>query len=307
MIKFLIGGSPCTNWSIAKRNRETKPEGVGWELFKNYLIAREKFQPDFFLYENNQSTAPAIKEQIAAKLGTPLQYINSALVSAQQRKRFYCHNFGDVPLPEDRGIVLQDILQDNEGGREKTYAIRTDVYSKMTSESIAHREKACTLRASGGMKQGKCNLIKHITSNGQFGYMGVPVRIGTIERNNGKNSQGYRVYAPHGKSTCLTAEGSGGGVEKLGFIPYPSAQARLKALGCARITTANNTGFIPRKEKRQPYAEKAAELELKRGFTPARSNRCYTMTLTSSRTDKWKSKESVTRSNCWTARILSEN
>ena len=40
-----------------------------------------------------------------------MQYINSALVSAQNRERFYAHNFGDVPLPEDRGILLKDILE----------------------------------------------------------------------------------------------------------------------------------------------------------------------------------------------------
>ena len=62
MIKLLIGGSPCTYWSIAqKNNRETTAEGLGWELFKNYLIAKEKFNPDFFLYENNKSAAQAIK------------------------------------------------------------------------------------------------------------------------------------------------------------------------------------------------------------------------------------------------------
>lgn len=111
MKKFLIGGSPCTYWSIAQsKNRETSAEGIGWELFKNYLIAKEKFEPDFFLYENNKSAAQAIKDQISAELEAPLQYINSALVSAQQRKRFYAHNFGDVPLPEDRGIRLTDIL-----------------------------------------------------------------------------------------------------------------------------------------------------------------------------------------------------
>lgn len=48
MIKILIGGSPCTFWSIAQRsNREVEAKGLGWELFKNYLIAKEKFQPDF--------------------------------------------------------------------------------------------------------------------------------------------------------------------------------------------------------------------------------------------------------------------
>ena len=69
MIKLLIGGSPCTYWSIAqKNNRETEPSGMGWELFKNYLIAKEKFKPDFFLYENNKSATQAIKDQIKKEL-----------------------------------------------------------------------------------------------------------------------------------------------------------------------------------------------------------------------------------------------
>ena len=49
-LKLLIGGSPCTHWSIAQRkNRETKAEGIGWELFLNYVIAKEKWKPDIFL------------------------------------------------------------------------------------------------------------------------------------------------------------------------------------------------------------------------------------------------------------------
>ena len=49
MIKIVIGGSPCTHWSIAQnKNRETTASGQGWELFKNYLIAVERFKPDFF-------------------------------------------------------------------------------------------------------------------------------------------------------------------------------------------------------------------------------------------------------------------
>lgn len=49
MIKLLIGGSPCTHWSIAqKKSRETTASGLGWELFKNYLYAKERFNPDFF-------------------------------------------------------------------------------------------------------------------------------------------------------------------------------------------------------------------------------------------------------------------
>ena len=70
MIKILIGGSPCTYWSVAqKKGREVEAEGLGWELFRNYLIAKEKFKPDFFLYENNKSAAQPIKDQISHELG----------------------------------------------------------------------------------------------------------------------------------------------------------------------------------------------------------------------------------------------
>lgn len=88
--KLLIGGSPCTHWSIAQtKNRETEASGIGWELFLNYRIARDKYQPDFFLYENNKSMSPAIREQITEELGVEPVLINSALVSAQNRQRLY--------------------------------------------------------------------------------------------------------------------------------------------------------------------------------------------------------------------------
>lgn len=137
MIKLLIGGSPCTYWSIAqKNNRETEPSGMGWELFKNYLIAKEKFAPDFFLYENNKSADEAIKRQIREELNvwdgtflmedTGVRYIeiNSALVSAQNRQRFYVHNCGDVGQPEDRGILLRDVLESGVVEKDKTYCLK---------------------------------------------------------------------------------------------------------------------------------------------------------------------------------------
>lgn len=55
MIKILLGGSPCTHWSIAQRadRRETTASGQGWELFRNYLIAKEKFKLDVELKRGN--------------------------------------------------------------------------------------------------------------------------------------------------------------------------------------------------------------------------------------------------------------
>lgn len=112
------------------------PEGVGWELFENYRIAKEKFQPDIFLYENNKSAAQPIKDAIYSALGgakdssVRLTHINSALVSAQNRQRFYVTNFGDIEQPEDRGILLRDVLE--------------------SGKDLSCREEAYTLTASYG-------------------------------------------------------------------------------------------------------------------------------------------------------------
>ena len=159
MIKFLIGGSPCTHWSVARlpnAKRETEPSGVGWELFRNYLIAKEKFDPDFFLYENNKSASQAIKDQISRELGAPLQYINSALVSAQNRQRFYVHNFGNVPQPEDRNISFQSIMETDPEELERFKVPRTPSRERMWNDgkgckiphsckNITHEKKTCCL------------------------------------------------------------------------------------------------------------------------------------------------------------------
>ena len=52
-VDYLIGGSPCTHWSIARLGgRETKASGVGWELFCQYVRAVKEAKPKFFIYEN---------------------------------------------------------------------------------------------------------------------------------------------------------------------------------------------------------------------------------------------------------------
>lgn len=206
MIKLLIGGSPCTFWSIAqKKNRETKAEGLGWELFKNYLIAKEKFKPEFFLYENNKSAAQAIKNKIKEELnvwdgsflmedsGARYIEINSALVSAQNRQRFYVHNCGDVEQPEERGILLQDILDTGCAATEKSY---------------------CLTHLSGNTRD---YFKKHHTQLA-FEPIAVPVRIGDIE----SNAQAHRVYSCNGKSVTINSGGGGqGGKTGLYLCPIP--------------------------------------------------------------------------------------
>lgn len=156
-MRLLLGGSPCTHWSIAQtKNRETEPHGLGWELFKNYLIAREKYKPDYFLYENNKSMANAIREQITKELGVPPVLINSALVSAQNRQRLYwagkrMPDGSYAPLniqqPEDRGILLRDVLETITN--EKGYALKPKTAEVLNVNPSGHGMNGAVIHTEG--------------------------------------------------------------------------------------------------------------------------------------------------------------
>ena len=117
---FLVGGSPCTYWSIAqKNNRETVASGMGWELFCQYVRALHEAKPSFFIYENNKSMSKAIRDSITETFGFEPVCINSALVSAQNRNRLYwvgkrnpdgTYSKVHVEQPADRCILLRDVL-----------------------------------------------------------------------------------------------------------------------------------------------------------------------------------------------------
>jgi DNA (cytosine-5)-methyltransferase 3A len=122
---ILIGGSPCTKWSIAQKSekRETTASGIGWELFSQYIRALEESGCKYFLYENNKSMSIEIKDSITKHLGVEPIFINSALVSAQNRQRLYWTNIPSVCAPSDRGILLKDIIESGAVDREKALCL----------------------------------------------------------------------------------------------------------------------------------------------------------------------------------------
>ena len=135
ILRLLLGGSPCQFWSAARTSgRETEPSGIGWELFRNYLIAGQKYKPDYFLYENNRSIAKAVREQITQELGVEPLCVNSALVSAQNRQRLYWTSIPGVEQPEDRRIFLKDILQSGLSWLDKSYCLTATEYKGVSLE-----------------------------------------------------------------------------------------------------------------------------------------------------------------------------
>lgn len=182
MVKLLIGGSPCTYWSVlqAPGTREVAAEGLGWELFKNFLIAKEKFKPDYFLYENNKSASAAIKAQIETELGEKLMYINSALVSAQNRNRFYVFNWR-AEQPQDRKIKFADIIESGLGFQEKAYTLTTRcgngaiIYD--TLEKNRHTMIAEKAESSSGEENATANQRTYLVKSGNVTMRGKTHKI----------------------------------------------------------------------------------------------------------------------------------
>ncbi len=254
-MKLLLGGSPCTHWSIAQtRNRETKPEGLGWELFRNYLIARERYGPDFYLYENNKSMAPAIRAQITAELGVEPILINSALVSAQSRQRLYWTNIPGVELPENRGLILLDVLESGLPLHEKGYTLKAN-YSRASAVNalggghfpapmaiepvnVTTDGKAQCLRATY-YKDGIRNMVGNTVDRKTC--VATPIRVGTIESGTGSEGQEHRVYSAGGKSKTLCGNGGGVGA-KTGLYTVPTD---CPALRVAEATAKGYTDILP--------------------------------------------------------------
>lgn len=229
---LLIGGSPCTYWSIAKTNREVTPDGMGGKLFMEYVRALRESECRYFLYENNNSIHKDIKAFISAQLGVEPIMINSALVSAQQRKRCYWTNIPNVTQPTDRGILLKDILESGLSWQDKSYCLTASYdgavlwntlqrsQRSMIAEpvSVAQRGRYIesgkrNVKCEGGTEQhfearkdGKSNCLTTVQKDSM-----VAVPINTFN-NDGEKARTFMAgYYKFGKANLLRSKGFKGG------------------------------------------------------------------------------------------------
>ena len=181
-VDFIVGGSPCTYWSIAqKNNRETEASGLGWELFSQYVRALNEIKPRFFIYENNKSMSKAIRESITETFGFDAICINSTLVSAQNRQRLYwvgkrnedgTYSKVDIQQPEDRGILLRDILDSGVDltSRDKSFAYTTRCNGAIPEDAISRNRHSMVAelvnQPIGETKDGKSYCLTAGYSNG---------------------------------------------------------------------------------------------------------------------------------------------
>ena len=198
-IDLLIGGSPCQGFSFAgKQLNFNDPRS---KLFFEFVRLMDEIKPTWFLLENVKMKKES-QDIISRYLGVQPQEINSSLVSAQNRKRFYWTNI-PFTMPEDRGIMLKDIIEDGldanyfKGGNLKSYFEKHRRQLVFSSDGLCH--------------VGDADLKGHDAIK--------------------------RVYHPEGKAPTLTTMGGGHREPKILLTKDNLKWRKLTPLECERLQT----------------------------------------------------------------------
>lgn len=221
-IDLLIGGSPCQGFSFA--GKQLNFDDPRSKLFFEFVRLLEETKPKYFLLEN-VVMKKEYEQIITDHLGVEPILINSALVSAQNRKRLYWTNIPGVTIPKDKGILLKDIVHENErvdtalSGKYAEWFAKNAEFQLGKKYSSLNPDKAITMTAR-----------QYANWNGNYWFETlsdyiVPfdktLQILDKEVQRGKvgyfrkDSQANRVYYIHDKAVTLCGE-AGGGAAKMG-------------------------------------------------------------------------------------------
>lgn len=223
-IDLLIGGSPCQGFSLAGKQLNFKDERS--KLFFEYVEILEHIKeqnPKMLFLLENVRMKKEYRDVITRFLKVEPILINSSLVSAQDRKRLYWTNIKGVEQPQDRGILLKDIVHEYKDFKymltdsQNEWLKKNGQFQLDKAYSSIDSEKAITMTAR-----------QYASWNGNFKfeelyrYM-VPfdktLKILEKEVEKGKvgyfrtDSQGNRIYYIHEKSVALCGEAGGKGAK----------------------------------------------------------------------------------------------
>lgn len=210
-INLLLGGSPCQGFSVAGNGLNF--DDPRSKLFFWYVNALRYLKPKWFLFENVRMKSN-IRDAISYELGVEPVEIDSALVSAQSRKRLYWTNIPNITQPEDREILLKDIIEDGYVDRDKSYCIDANYYKGGSVNR--YFEKSSRQQV---LRQSEKRLMVN--------------KIGYINRDH----RGSRVHSLDGKSVILCSSGGGWGMKTGLYNTKHDIIRKLTPLECERLQT----------------------------------------------------------------------
>tara|TARA_R110000765_G_scaffold238615_1_gene341324 strand:- start:9 stop:1148 length:1140 start_codon:yes stop_codon:yes gene_type:complete len=210
-VDLVCGGFPCQSWSVAGLGLGDKDVRgmLFWTMLDVIKLVLEKNPNAKFLMENVrmkkefEDYITFHTEQALGKVNKHL--INSALVSAQNRKRFYWTNIDGIEQPQDLGLVLSDILMDGHVDRDKSYCIDASYYKGGNPKSYFGKSRRQLVFNR------PCEL-KDFDSEAECHHVATATDI------NGHDSL-KRVYAATGKSPTLNTMTGGNREPKVLIVP----------------------------------------------------------------------------------------
>jgi len=213
-IDLLMGGSPCQGFSFAGQGLNFNDPRS--KLFFEFVRLKNETNPTYFLLENVKMRVE-YRNIISRYLGVDPIEINSSLVSAQNRKRLYWTNIKGIEQPQDMGIVIKDILEN-----DAEPIILHNLYGgfKETKPRV-FVGKSPTIRTAGG-----------------GGHIPSVVKVGNIYPSGGQNGNVFDVM---GKTPSLMAgigiKGRGIGSSNSPKISTDGRWRRLSPIECERLQT----------------------------------------------------------------------
>jgi DNA-cytosine methyltransferase len=227
-VDLMLAGSPCQGFSFAgKQLAFDDPRSA---LFFEFIRLLKAIKPKYFLLENvrmKKEFLQVISEQVSAcypeiVFGIEPIFINSSLLSAQSRQRYYWTNIPNIKQPEDRGIVLRDILEDSfDSERDKAHCIDANYYKGASVEQYKkkHRRQLVNKpKMVGRDNTAGHDILKRVYSeDGKSPTITAHAGKGTVPKVETKPKKAYdipreilkdnerqrRVYDPSGKSPTI--------------------------------------------------------------------------------------------------------
>lgn len=234
-IDLLIGGSPCQGFSYS--GKKLNFEDPRSKLFFEFARILKEVKPKYFLLENVKMKKES-QDVISDYLGVEPIEINSSLLSAQNRRRLYWTNIPNLTTPEDKGIVLKDVLERNPNNTTFMSKKFKDRFERYNIDFL-----------SGEESKAKCLCAREYEKNGKQGnYLDTSKLIfleGLEEGrrlHDGKSlsrnfREGHRIYSSEGKSACLTSNSKGGPGGYSGLYKDKSLIRKLTPIECERLQT----------------------------------------------------------------------